>query len=195
MKSMLSHVKLFAAPWTVACQAPLSIEFTQQEYWSGLPFPSPGDFPDVRMEPVSLSSPALQADSLSLCYLGSYVWRPLPNVVYWSESPKSGTKLTSKLAVGVSTKLASWLSNGSRVRLISRILVGWVPWFSIYPWMIGFEFLKLELQGLKPGFNMSNLKCPATYSSWWEKSHLLDFSDHVGCDSPSCLYSKDDQDL
>ena len=49
--------------------------------------------------------------------------------------PSSGTKLTSKLAVGVNIKLASWLSNGSPVRLISRILVGWVPWFPIYPWM------------------------------------------------------------
>ena len=48
---MLSRVKLFAAPWTVACQAPLSIEFSQQEYWSGLPFPSPGDFPDVGWNP------------------------------------------------------------------------------------------------------------------------------------------------
>ena len=38
---LLSHVLLFAAPWTVAGQAPLSIEFSRQEYWSGLPFPSP----------------------------------------------------------------------------------------------------------------------------------------------------------
>ena len=48
-------------PWTVACQAPLSMEFSRQEYWSGLPFPSPGDLPDPGIEP---GSPALQADSL-----------------------------------------------------------------------------------------------------------------------------------
>ena len=47
-------------PWTVACHAPLSIGFARQEYWSGLPFPSPGDLPDPRIEPVS---PTLQADS------------------------------------------------------------------------------------------------------------------------------------
>ena len=47
--------------WTVACQAPLSMRFSRQEYWSGLPFPSPGDLPDPRIEPWS---PALQADSL-----------------------------------------------------------------------------------------------------------------------------------
>ena len=41
----------FATPWTSACQAPLSREFHRQEYWSGLPFPSPGDHPDPRIEP------------------------------------------------------------------------------------------------------------------------------------------------
>ena len=47
--------------WTVACQAPLSMEFSRQEYWSRLPFPPPGDLPDPGIEPRSL---ALQADSL-----------------------------------------------------------------------------------------------------------------------------------
>ena len=49
----LSHVKLFATPWPVACQAPLSMGFPRQEYWSGLPFPPPGDLPDPGIEPVS----------------------------------------------------------------------------------------------------------------------------------------------
>ena len=48
-------------PWTVACQVPLSMGFSRQEYWNGLPFLSPGDFPDSGIEP---GSPALQADSL-----------------------------------------------------------------------------------------------------------------------------------
>ena len=43
----------FATPWTVACQAPLSMGFPRQEYWSGLPFLSPGDLPDPGIEPVS----------------------------------------------------------------------------------------------------------------------------------------------
>ena len=51
----------FATPWTVACQAPLSMGFSRQECWSGLPFPSPGDLPDPGVEP---RSPALTADSL-----------------------------------------------------------------------------------------------------------------------------------
>ena len=56
-----SRVQLFATPWTVPYQASLSIGFSRQGYWSGLPFPSPGDLPDPGIEP---RSPALQADAL-----------------------------------------------------------------------------------------------------------------------------------
>ena len=58
----LSYVRLFVAPWTVAHQAPPSMGFSRQEYWSGLPFLSPGDLPDPGIEP---RSPALQADVLT----------------------------------------------------------------------------------------------------------------------------------
>ena len=57
---LVSHVWLFATPWTIAHQAPLSVEFCRQEYWSGLPFPSPGDLPNPGIKP---GSPALQVDS------------------------------------------------------------------------------------------------------------------------------------
>ena len=57
----LSRVRLFATPWTVAYQAPASMGFSRQEYWSELPFPSPGDLPDPGIEP---RSPAFQADAL-----------------------------------------------------------------------------------------------------------------------------------
>ena len=50
---VLSHVQLFATPWTVAHQAPLPMGLSQQEYWSRLPFPSPGDLPNPGMEPAS----------------------------------------------------------------------------------------------------------------------------------------------
>jgi len=56
----LSHARLFATPWTAARQAPLSLGFSRQEYWSGLPFPSPGDLPNSGIEPRS----ALQVDPL-----------------------------------------------------------------------------------------------------------------------------------
>ena len=55
----LSRVQLFATPRTIAHQAPLSLEFSRQAYWSGLPFPTPGDFPDPGIEPMSFVSPAL----------------------------------------------------------------------------------------------------------------------------------------
>ena len=57
----LSRVQLFVTPWTVAHQAPLSMGLSRQEYWSGLPFPSPGDLPEPGIKPWS---PALKADSL-----------------------------------------------------------------------------------------------------------------------------------
>ena len=55
----LSHVRLFATAWTVAHQAPLSMKFSRQEYWSRLPFPTPGDLPNPGTQPASLPSPAL----------------------------------------------------------------------------------------------------------------------------------------
>ena len=58
---LLSRVQPFVLPWTVAYQAPPFMEFSRQEYGSGLPFPSPGDLPDPGIEP---RSPALQADAL-----------------------------------------------------------------------------------------------------------------------------------
>ena len=56
---VLSHVQLFVTLCTIACQALLSMEFSRQEYWSGLPLPSPGDLPDPEIE---AGSPALQVD-------------------------------------------------------------------------------------------------------------------------------------
>ena len=66
---LLSRVQLPATPWTAAHQAPLSMGFPRQEYWSGLPFPSPGDLPHPGVKPASPVSPARQADSLPLCPL------------------------------------------------------------------------------------------------------------------------------
>ena len=60
-KVKVKSLRLFVTLWTVACHAPLSMGFSRQEYWNGLPFPSPGDLPEPGTE---LGSPALQADSL-----------------------------------------------------------------------------------------------------------------------------------
>ena len=66
---VLSCIQLFAAPWTVACQAPLFMGFPRQEYWIRLPFPPPGDLPHPEIEP---QSPALTGGSLSLSHQHLY---------------------------------------------------------------------------------------------------------------------------
>ena len=91
---ILSHVRLFATPWPVACQAPLSMGFSRKQYWSGLLFPLPGDIPDPGIE---FTSPALQAASLLLSHWGS----PLPSSVI--------TKLNNKVFTG--TELSGFTSD------------------------------------------------------------------------------------
>ena len=64
----LSRVQLYAIPWTIVCQAPLSMEFSRQEYWGGFPFPSPGDVPNTRLNPYLLH---WQLGSVLLSHKGS----------------------------------------------------------------------------------------------------------------------------
>ena len=71
MLSPFSHVWLFATAWTIALQAPLSMGFSRQEYWSGLPCPPPEDLPDPGIEPTSLMPPALT---------GSATWKAFPKL-------------------------------------------------------------------------------------------------------------------
>ena len=78
--SRFSRIQLFATPWTIACQAPLSMEFSRQEHWSGLPCP-PGDLPNPGIKPVSLP---LQADSLLLSQWGSPAGRRAYSLDTWA---------------------------------------------------------------------------------------------------------------
>ena len=71
MLSRFSQVPLLVTLWTVAHQVPLSMGFSRQEYWSGLPFPPPGDLPNLGIEPTSPAASASQADSLPLRREGS----------------------------------------------------------------------------------------------------------------------------
>ena len=64
---MPSHAQLFATPWTVAHQAPLSMKFSKQEYWSRLPFPTPGDLPNPGTEPASLCVSSIGSRFLYHC--------------------------------------------------------------------------------------------------------------------------------
>ena len=100
----LSRVWLFVTPWTVAYKAPPSMGFSRQEYWSGLPFPSPGDLPDPGIEP---RSPALQKDSLPAEPQGKP--RILERVAYpfssGSSRPRNQTRI-SCITGGFSTSWA-----------------------------------------------------------------------------------------
>ena len=68
---LVSHVRLLVTPWTAVCQAPLSMGFSRQECWSGVPLPSPEELPDLEMESTPLVSPALAGDSSPLHHLRS----------------------------------------------------------------------------------------------------------------------------
>ena len=74
---MLSPVQLFATPWTIACRAPLSMQFSRQGYQSGFPCSPPGDLPDAEIEAVSLMSPRLTGKFFSI----SATW-DAPNIRY-----------------------------------------------------------------------------------------------------------------
>ena len=79
----LSRVRLFATPWTEAYQAPPSMGFSRQEYWSGLPFPSPGDLPDPGIEPRSSE---FQADALTSELPGKPIQVHTCVQTYWSNT-------------------------------------------------------------------------------------------------------------
>ena len=80
-----------ATPWTAACQAPVSMEFSRQEYWSGLPFPPPGDLPNPGIEPVSPTSPALAGRVFTTESLGKSATRHRRNLI------KQGAFLSNKI--------------------------------------------------------------------------------------------------
>ena len=101
---VLSHVWFFAAPWTAACQSPVSTGFFQQEYWSGLPSPPPGDLPNPGIKPVSPTSPALQADSSLLSHRGS------SRITIWSSNSTCGAivKGNEVTVLKMSASQCSW---------------------------------------------------------------------------------------
>ena len=94
---LLSCVQLFATPWTVAFQAPLSMEYCSgQEYWSGLPFPTPEDLPNPRIKPASLVSPAFAGGFFTAMPLGNPIYIPALNEkALWSY----GVKMAVTLAI------------------------------------------------------------------------------------------------
>ena len=131
----LSRVRFFATPWTIASQAPLSMGFSRQEYWSGLPFPSPGDLSNPGIKP---RSPALQADTLFSKPTGKF----FPNAIlytlwscqtpFWCLSPISDIRAgASHLQETKSGSLIIWLKSqpqphsSTKDAQVDLVLRGW----------------------------------------------------------------------
>ena len=112
--SRFSRVRLFATLWTVACQAHPSMGFSRQEYWSGLPLPSPGDFPDPGIKPRSLT---LQEDSLPLSHQGGLLGH------------FGGGGLVAKLCLTFVTPWTPWSLRGSSVHRIHQVRI--LEWAAI----------------------------------------------------------------
>ena len=129
---VLSCIWLFAALWTVIRQAPLSMGFSRQEYWSWFPFHSPGDLPNPGSEPASPLSPALQADYL----LTGPSWKPWPlHKSCWMGRPHDspllltqGQQLMINMFSNLYKEIKKWL-------LPHRMLWGW--WKGYISWLWG----------------------------------------------------------
>ena len=102
-----SHVQLFETPWTVAHQAPLSMEFFRQEYWSGLPFPPPGDLPNPGIEPKCLASLTLAGAFFTThCAIWEALLRVEPSLNFVPLAPHSAPPVCAACA----SKLLSLVS-------------------------------------------------------------------------------------
>ena len=128
----LSRVQLFATPWTVAYQAPPSMGFSRQEYWSGLPLPSPGDLPDPGIEP---RSPALQADAFTSEPPGQPHWTDMQMDSKHRKrylAPPSGQVRLGLVAQSCPTLATPWpvgsLSMGfSKTRILEWFVISFSP--------------------------------------------------------------------
>ena len=145
----LSCVWLFATPWTAAYQAPLSMEFPRQEYWSGLPFPPPGDLPDQGIKPAS---PAMADEPLSLhqfdFFLPTTTTKSLQSCPTLCD-PIDGSPTGSPIPGILQARTLEWVaisfSNASKwkveVKSLSRIRLLATPWTVAYqaPPSMGFS--------------------------------------------------------
>ena len=101
MLSHFSHVQLFATLWIIACQASLPMGFSRQEYWSRLPVPPPGNLPDPRIEPSSITSPALAVRFFNTTFSFSLFPQDPPNNVSILFIFLSSVPAPSRLSVNV----------------------------------------------------------------------------------------------
>ena len=135
---VLSPVGLFATPWTAACQAPLSMEFFRQEYWSGLP----GDLPDPEIEPASLASPGRFFTTVPWLFLMTTFQR-----IEYGKKKKLVTLLWKNLAAITVIKRSRWKSGPlPRATVLIEIRArGWEGDSFMAPWCNSFVLFLLSL--------------------------------------------------
>ena len=138
----LSCVQLFATPWTVAPQVPLPMGFSRQEYWSGLPFASPGDPPNPGIEPTSpalldesqagIKDPGRNINNLKYA-VGTTLMRESEQELksllmkVEEESEKAGLKLNiQKAMIIASGPITSWEIDGKKTEIVTNV-ISWAP--------------------------------------------------------------------
>ena len=136
----LSHIWLFATPWTLACQAPLSMEFSRQEYWSGLPFPFPGDLPNPGIEPASLA-----LEGMFLTTAAAKSLQSCPTLCDPRDGSPPGFPVPGILQARTLEWVAISFSNAGKwkvkVKSLSRVQLLATPWAAAYqaPLSMGFS--------------------------------------------------------
>ena len=133
----LSCVWLFVTPWTVACQAPLCMEFLRQEYWSGLTFPPPGDLPNPETEPSSPASSALSGRFFTteprgkpiLWYWGAFNWWSLFRLCSLKDhGGKEILSIHSEFAAWVRYKSVGFRNNCHQGKVCSFLYTNAIPY-------------------------------------------------------------------
>ena len=131
MCCVLSHVQLFATPWTGARQAPLSMGFSRQEYWSGLSFPPLGDLPNPGVEPISLAYPAMVGRSFTTVPPGKPIH---PSGLPLNLTPERFSDLPPKQIF--SNLLISPCTQFTSVSQLHHKLWVHVPWFPVIEYLL-----------------------------------------------------------
>ena len=119
--SHFSHVQLFRTPRTVACQAPLPMEFSRQEYWSGLPFPTSEDLPNSGIQPTFLASPALAGEFFTTSPPGEQTVRyrhKNRNIDKWNmiESPEISSCIYGQFICDKGSKATQWKKDNLQMK-------------------------------------------------------------------------------
>ena len=151
--SHFSHVQLFVTLWTVTCQAPLSMGFSRWDYWSGLPWPSPGDLPNPRIKPESPVAPALAGRFFSTeppgkpCY---YFGLLFIEHLLWPKNCALYFTLHKMLLSSYSAHKENKIPGDKKVTYLGKVIIMIAPGLSFSVTKVA--VLELELKSPNPAF-------------------------------------------